>query len=103
MTENYLTQFVRDRKGNPIGMVVATKMSDENLVRIGWSYTNVKAGDRFKKARGLTIAKDRIHTDTNRKVPHAVLKVVTNGFIARSLGYFKASDVQIAGVVIGGI
>lgn len=101
MKQNYLTQFVRNRKGNPIGIIVATKMSDENHVRVGWSYTHVKAGDRFNKERGLGIAMDRAHTNTNRKVPHAVLKVATNGFITRSLNYFKASNAELAGVVTG--
>jgi len=97
MKDSYLTQFVRDRKGNPRGIVVSTKMHDEDHIRIGWSYTNLKIGDRFDKDRGLIIAKDRIRTDTNRKIPCAVLKVATNGFIARSLRYFKASNVSIAG------
>ena len=101
MKDSYLTQFVRNRKGNPIGIVVASKMLDCNVVRIGWSYTNVKAGDRFNKERGLGIARDRIHTDTNRKVPHAVLKVLDGGgFVDRSKHYFNASDAQVAGAYL---
>ena len=101
MKDSYLTQFVRNRKGNPIGIVVASKILDADVVRIGWSYTNVKAGDRFNKERGLGIARDRIHTNTNRKVPHAVLNVLDDGgFVDRSKHYFKVSDAQVAGAYL---
>ena len=38
MKDTTLKQLVRDRKGNPRGMVIATVVN--NTVRIGWSYTN---------------------------------------------------------------
>ena len=43
-----IVNIVRDRKGNPRGYVVATKL-ENGKVGLGWSYVNVKAGDRFDK------------------------------------------------------
>lgn len=57
MKDTTLKQMVRDRNGQPRGYVVATVINDS--VRIGWSYTNTKAGDRFNKTKGFAIALGR--------------------------------------------
>lgn len=76
MTDKTLVQFVRDRKGQPRGMVVATVI--DNQIRIGWSYTNTKLGDRFNKSRALQIALGRVENgqSSNVKTPHSVSKVI---------------------------
>lgn len=84
---NVLMQFVRDRKGNPRGVVVAT-VNDQNEVTLGWSYTNIKAGDRFNKKRGIDIALGRVKTGTDAQVPHNVQKV-SDRMYRRALIYFK--------------
>lgn len=91
MKDNSLIQFVRDRKGQPRGVVVATVIDD--AVRFGWSYTNVKAGDRFNKKRGLQIAFGRAETGHSSavKVPHAVTKVLLK-VEQRADNYFKIEE-----------
>lgn len=66
--------FVRKNKNHqPRGVLVAGRNSDGKLC-IGWSYTNTKAGDRFKKARGIAIATARIEVGTDQVIPHEVLR-----------------------------
>ena len=83
-----LTQFVRDRKGQPRGMVVATVI--DNSICVGWSYTNTKAGDRFNKQRAIQIALGRAEYGWGREVeiPYAVSKVFIR-MADRASSYFK--------------
>lgn len=83
-----LTQFVRDRKGQPRGMVIATVIDNE--IRFGWSYTNTKAGDRFNKSRAIQIALGRAEVGMGYRVriPHAVNKVYAR-MTPRAFNYFK--------------
>jgi len=83
-----LVNIVRDRKGNPRGYVVATKL-ENGKVGLGWSYVNYKAGDRFNKHLGQTIAENRAVTGTDRIVPRDVMKVVER-VANRAVKYFKA-------------
>lgn len=87
-TDKSLMQFVRDRKGNPRGVVVAAVVDNE--VRYGWSYTNTKLGDRFNKQRGLAIAHGRIDNGWGNKtvVPHDVVRSL-NHISKRADRYFK--------------
>ena len=89
-TDKSLMQFVRDRKGNPRGVVVAAIVDNE--VRYGWSYTNTKLGDRFDKRRGLVIAHGRIDNGWGDKtqVPHNVLKSL-NHISNRAAKYYKVA------------
>jgi hypothetical protein len=88
MKDNSLVQFVRDRKGQPRGIVVATVINDE--IRLGWSYTNIKAGDRFDKSRGLRIALGSAESGQSHSVttPHSVHKVMTQ-ITTRAERYYK--------------
>ncbi len=88
MKDTTLKQFVRDRKGDPRGMVIATVI--DNSVRFGWSYTNTKAGDRFNKQKAFVIASGRADSGWGKKVkvPHRVNKVLSE-MIDRSVRYYK--------------
>jgi hypothetical protein len=88
MKDTTLTQFVRDRDGQPRGLVVATVI--DGSVRIGWSYTHIKAGDRFDKKKAYTIAFGRAENGWGDKVtvPHRVEKVYVN-MVGRAAKYFK--------------
>lgn len=88
MKDTTLKQLVRDRNGNPRGMVIATVI--DNTVRLGWSYTNIKAGDRFNKQKAFIIATGRAETGwgTKVKIPHRVSKVLTE-MAHRSVRYYK--------------
>jgi hypothetical protein len=78
MIDRTLKQYVRDRKGNPRGIVVATVIDDE--IRLGWSFVNTKAGDSFKKDLGLKIALNRAvrgHSPGRTvQIPYSVNKVL---------------------------
>ena len=88
MKDTTLKQLVRDRKGDPRGMVIATVVN--NTVRIGWSYTNTKAGDRFNKQKAFVIASGRAESGWGQKVkiPHRVGKVLCE-MADRSVRYYK--------------
>jgi hypothetical protein len=88
MKDTTLKQLVRDRNGNPRGMVIATVIN--NTVRFGWSYTNTKAGDRFNKQKAFVIATGRAEKGwgTNVNVPHRVGKVLCE-MSNRSVRYYK--------------
>jgi len=88
MKDNSLIQFVRDRKGQPRGLVVATIIDDE--IRLGWSYTNTKAGDRFNKNRAFQIALGRAETGQGNNVvtPHSVRRVMDR-IAVRAERYYK--------------
>lgn len=95
MKDITLKQMVRDRDGQPRGYVVATIIDD--TVRVGWSYTNTKAGDRFNKAKGFAIALGRAENGwgPNVRVPHNVSKSLS--IIAKRAGrYYK--NVELAWV-----
>lgn len=83
-----IVNIVRDRKGNPRGYVVAS-MLDNGKVGLGWSYVNVKAGDRFDKRLGQLIAANRAVTGTDKFVPRDVMKVIDR-VSSRAVKYFKA-------------
>lgn len=93
MKDNSLVQFVRDRKGQPRGLVVATVIDNE--IRIGWSFTNTKAGDRFDKTLAYKIALGRAETGQRGSVvtPHSVSKVV-DSIMDRAVRYYKGTPVS---------
>lgn len=51
-----LKQYIRDKKNNPIGILLATKK--DNVIHIGWSLCSKK--DKFNKEKGMTIALGRM-------------------------------------------
>jgi len=76
-------------KGDPRGILVAAKI--DNKVRIGWSYTDFSAGDKFDKVQGLRTAMNRLESGTGKQIPHAVIKVASE-FRLRAANYFKVTD-----------
>lgn len=92
MKDTTLKQLVRDRNGNPRGMVIATVI--DNTIRFGWSYTNTKAGDRFNKQKAFLIASGRAESGwgNNVKIPHRVEKVLCQ-MADRSVRYYKGTPI----------
>ena len=88
MKDTSLVQFVRDRDGQPRGLVVATVIDDK--IRLGWSYANTKAGDRFNKEKAYSIAFGRAENRWGNQVemPHRVKKVYEK-MTDRAVRYFK--------------
>jgi len=92
MKDTSLVQFVRDRNGQPRGLVVATVIN--NKICLGWSYTNTKAGDRFNKEKAYKIAFGRAEHrwSPNVTIPQRVEKVYAH-MINRAIRYFKNTEV----------
>jgi hypothetical protein len=92
MKDTSLVQFVRDRDGQPRGLVVATVIDDK--IRLGWSYANTKAGDRFNKEKAYMIAFGRAENRWGNtvKMPHRV-KNVYELMALRAIRYFKKNSV----------
>lgn len=95
MKDTTLKQLVRDRDGQPRGMVVATVI--DGTVRLGWSHTNTKAGDRFDKRKALTIALGRAENGwgPTTVVPVSTRKVL-NKMAERAVRYYKNVPVTLA-------
>jgi hypothetical protein len=75
-------------KGLPRGFLVAGMV--DGTVRIGWSYTNKKMGDKFDKERGMDIAVGRMATPSPIDiVPHKIIKEIENTFLPRVEKYFN--------------
>jgi len=93
---NELIQYVRvsrgKRRGMPRGVVMAIK-TPAGKIRLGWSFTNLTAGDKFNKERGLTIARGRANcinlNENHSKIPHDA-KPILNKMVARSKAVFNA-------------
>lgn len=87
--KNELIEYVRNDKGNPIGVVVASLTNDKKI-GIGWSKVNIKAGDVYKKERALQIARDRINKGIGHLViiPFAV-RPIFKKMVNRSEKYFR--------------
>lgn len=93
-----IVQYIHDPKKNKLrGVLVARRPMENNFPIISWSYTNVKAGDRFDKVRGYNIAVCRFTTKTNAVIPHHVKKVCNN-FKKRVAKYYKV-DVDSINIV----
>lgn len=77
-----LLEYVRDKQGHPIGVVVATGAN-----RIGWSKVNGKL-DKFDKNLGIKIAKGRAASGTVTRTPSEV-KPYFKKMYYRAQRYFK--------------
>lgn len=87
--QNTLHCYVRDRKNNPIGVVVAIKIGDK--YHCGWSLTKIKSGDKFDKETGMSMALGRAvagNLPKNATIPHAIVKPFKKMFV-RANKYFK--------------
>lgn len=87
---NIIKQYIKDRKQNRVGVVLAFK--EDNDVYIGWSRANINAGDRFNKDFGDMIAKNRAKTGSNKQIPHDFKPVIEN-IARRAKSYFKGCNI----------
>ena len=68
-----IIQFVRNKKRQPVGVVVARKI--DGYVRLGWSRCSRQ--DRFNKNLGLELARGRtLGWVGNYQIPHDVNKTL---------------------------
>jgi len=71
-------QFVRDPKTNQRrGIVAGVEDHDRKTVHIGWSYTNIDAGDSFNRDFGLRVAIGRANKlKTVARAPDVVKPII---------------------------
>ena len=87
--QNELIQYVRNRKNQRVGVVLATTAMFEGKVQIGigWSMAKTKM-DTFDKERGLQIARGRAKEGTSTQVPRSIDPLYRQ-MINRAVGYWK--------------
>jgi hypothetical protein len=91
---NELIRYVRvkrgSKKGQPRGVVMARKDAD-GKVRVGWSFANLKKGDRFDKKVGILLARGRATQmiPDGATIPRDVQPELEK-ISYRSVRYFKA-------------
>ncbi len=80
-------EYIRER-GRISGVMLGTVIDGE--IRIGWSKTNFRAGDKFNKDEGLRIALSRAKGEypDEREMPHVVIRNMRE-FQIRCLRYFQ--------------
>lgn len=90
---NTIYQYVRNRRNERVGVVVATKRPD-NTVGFGYSLCAVNRGDTFNAVTALEIAIGRADNFPNFKgdIPDSVLNDWTMIY-DRAVRYFKGSKV----------
>lgn len=86
---NTIYQFVRARKGQRVGVVLATKRGD-GTVGIGYSLCATKRGDVFNESTAVQIAMGRAENYPYFKgqLPHSVQSTWQN-IVDRACRYFK--------------
>jgi hypothetical protein len=85
-----LISYNRNKKGDPIGLLVAKKQDNNGSFTIG--YAQCRKSDKFDKKMGLNIALGRANFDTNLhsldNMPHNLRKMLP-AFIQRCEKYYK--------------
>lgn len=86
-------KYIRDKKGNPRGCIVAVKLGDGN-VSVHYSYCNSKL-DRFVKSTALKIAFGRAFSNKGEyKPPRDVIREIDQ-FNERVCRYFKVKETDL--------
>ncbi|MFA5626152.1 MAG: hypothetical protein WC965_01590 [Thiohalomonadaceae bacterium] len=80
-----LRQFLRDKDGQPVGVLLASK-GEDGRCRVGWSVKHPKDG--FNKKLGVTIARGRLRRGTKAFFPGKYRRDLEK-FKARAESYFK--------------
>jgi hypothetical protein len=89
-----MVQYIRNKKRQRVGVMVAVEDKIENRIMIGFSKCNMPL-DCFDKYQGRNIAIGRAITwdavHRNYKIPHSIIEPL-KGFIARCKLYYKDKD-----------
>jgi hypothetical protein len=87
-----LIKFVRVKSGRLKGQARAVIVA-VGPNQIGWAQANVKAGDKFNKVKGISIARTRAVNGPPKgaKVPHDVAKALPNMEL-RATKCFKSTE-----------
>lgn len=96
-----MLMYLRDKRRQKIGLVVAVPDEEYGIVRIGWAFCHSKK-DRFTKERGLNVAKGRANKGTVGPIPlkDTDLILQVRNFIFRCKYYYKDKAVWVGPVHI---
>ena len=83
---NYIHQYIRNKKNEPVGVVLATKLPTGEVVT-GWS--KCCKTDKFDKQIGIQIALGRAIKGSSAVLPHQINKALSN-MAVRAVRYFKS-------------
>lgn len=92
---NRLKEYIRDRKGNKVGLIIG--FVHNNMIVIGWSKANLKAGDKFDHAYGMKLALNRALSVVPAPELDPSLKFQMREFQMRCLRYFQDATVMSTG------
>ena len=96
--ENYIYEFVLNKKKQRVGVVVATVVANNpESVRLGFSRCNTSAGDKFDKGKALTIALGRARAGGTMDLPISMLQNYMR-MADRAKRYFK--DKSLSGAFV---
>jgi len=82
-------EYVEERRKR-VGIILG--LIQDKTIKIGWAKTNLKAGDRFDKDEGLSLAEARaIKMSASPALPPCMKRQMVD-FTARCYRYFKDAD-----------
>jgi hypothetical protein len=90
---NVLHQYVRNKRGQSVGVLAAVPHHEDGSILIGWSRANTTNGDCFNKAEGLRIALERSAKSRFPAVPYSMIEDYIR-FKARCVKYYKDKRVH---------
>jgi len=82
----------KNRGGCRVGVLVAIPNGD--VVKVGWTLCNIKAGDIFNPEFGLQVAKDRALKGSERPIASSMIKKAKN-FIQRIERFYQDKKVEV--------
>lgn len=91
----HLKEYIRDRKGNKVGLIIG--FVHKNMIVVGWSKANLKAGDKFDHAYGMNLALNRALSVIPTPELDPSLKSQMREFQMRCLRYFQDATVMSTG------
>lgn len=90
---NVLHEYVRNKRGQSVGVLAAVPHHEDRSIVIGWSRANTSKGDHFNKAEGLRIALTRSALQRFPVVPYSMFDAYVR-FKARCIKYYKDKEVR---------
>jgi len=91
--QEVLHEYVKERvagRRQTVGVIVGTLVKGQIVT--GWAKTNLKAGDKYNKGYGLTLALDRARgQQVSPEIPPQMVRQMTE-FRNRCVRYFKQAD-----------
>jgi hypothetical protein len=97
-----VAKYLRDKRGNPIGLVAAARVSvispdgNSNFEEVSVGWTLLRKGDKFNRSTAWATALGRASRGTRSKLPHA-LRPIVKEIRERAARYFKIGESAVLG------